>query len=153
MPRIRGDIVIAQPVEIVFDFVADERNEPRFNPRMVRVDKVTEGPIASGTRFAALLRAGRRTAAMEVEYTAFERPAFLAATTRMASGEIDGRLTFQPIPAGTRMSWDRDMRPRGGLRLLGPLVALMGSRQERAIWSALKRRLERPAAVTPGVPV
>jgi uncharacterized protein YndB with AHSA1/START domain len=32
--RIDGEIVIAAPVEQVFDMVADERNEPRYNPRM-----------------------------------------------------------------------------------------------------------------------
>jgi hypothetical protein len=149
MPRIRGHIVIAQPVEVVFDFVADERNEPSFNPRMVRADKVTEGPIGSGTRFAALLRTGRRTAALEIEYTAFERPAVLASTSRMSSGDIVGRLTFEPIPGGTRMSWDWEVRLRGVPRLLGPLVALMGSRQERRIWSGLKQRLEASAAASP----
>jgi hypothetical protein len=29
--RIAGDIVIRRPVEEVFDVVADERNEPRYN--------------------------------------------------------------------------------------------------------------------------
>ena len=32
MVRIEGEIVIKRPVEEVFDFVADERNEPRYNP-------------------------------------------------------------------------------------------------------------------------
>jgi hypothetical protein len=32
MPRIMGDIVIDRPVEDVFHFVADERNEPTYNP-------------------------------------------------------------------------------------------------------------------------
>jgi hypothetical protein len=34
------------------------------------------------------------------------------------------------------------MRPRGVLRLMSPPVARMGERQERTIWSALKRHLE-----------
>ena len=35
MARIDGEIVINRPVEEVFDFAADERNEPRYNPRML----------------------------------------------------------------------------------------------------------------------
>ena len=35
MPRIEGELLIERPVEVVFDFVADERNEPYFNPRML----------------------------------------------------------------------------------------------------------------------
>ena len=37
MTVIDGEIVIERPVEDVFDFVADERNEPRFNSRIPRV--------------------------------------------------------------------------------------------------------------------
>jgi hypothetical protein len=36
MARIEGDIVIARPVEAVFDYVADQSNEPQYNPQMVR---------------------------------------------------------------------------------------------------------------------
>jgi hypothetical protein len=32
MADINGEIIIHRPVEEVFDFVADERNEPRYNP-------------------------------------------------------------------------------------------------------------------------
>jgi hypothetical protein len=32
MTRLEGEIVIDRPPEVVFDFVADERNEPQFNP-------------------------------------------------------------------------------------------------------------------------
>jgi uncharacterized protein YndB with AHSA1/START domain len=36
MVRVAGDILIGRSVEAVFDFVADERNEPRYNPRLGR---------------------------------------------------------------------------------------------------------------------
>jgi len=32
--RIEGEIIIKRTVEEVFDFCADESNEPRYNPRM-----------------------------------------------------------------------------------------------------------------------
>ena len=41
MTVIDGEIVIERPVGDVFDFVADERNEPRFNSRMSRVELAT----------------------------------------------------------------------------------------------------------------
>jgi len=43
MAVIEGEVVIGRPVEVVFDYVADQRNEPRYNPRMVRAEKVTRG--------------------------------------------------------------------------------------------------------------
>ena len=53
MVHIAGEIVIDRAPDEVFDFVADERNEPRFNPRMLRAEQVSEGPIGLGTRFRA----------------------------------------------------------------------------------------------------
>ena len=51
--RIEGEIIINRPVEEVFDFVADERNEPRHNPQMIRAEQISDGPIGLGTRFRA----------------------------------------------------------------------------------------------------
>ena len=35
MAPIRGEVLIRRPVEEIFDFVADERNEPSYNPDML----------------------------------------------------------------------------------------------------------------------
>jgi hypothetical protein len=36
MSRVDGDIVIDRPLEAVFDYVADQSNQPQYNPQMVR---------------------------------------------------------------------------------------------------------------------
>jgi hypothetical protein len=40
------------------------------------------------------------------------------------------------------MRWQWELAPRGLLKLLSPLIAHMGERQEQTIWSNLKRLLE-----------
>jgi hypothetical protein len=40
------------------------------------------------------------------------------------------------------MSWDWQVRPKGWVRMLGPLVAALGGRMERRIWTGLKHQLE-----------
>ena len=84
MTRITGEIVIDAPADVVFDFVADQRNEPAYNPHMVRSAKVTPGPVGKGTQFRSAVRSGSRVAEMAIEYTGFQRPSRLASTTRMA---------------------------------------------------------------------
>ena len=39
MFQVEGEIIIKRPPEEVFDFVADERNEPRYNPHMRRAER------------------------------------------------------------------------------------------------------------------
>jgi carbon monoxide dehydrogenase subunit G len=147
MMNIEGEIVIGRPIDVVFDFVADERNEPTFNPRLLRAEQITEGPIGKGTRFKAATRSMGRTVDMVIEFTAYERPTRLVSTTSMSSADIRGTLTFEPDPAGTRMSWSWDVKPRGAVKLLAPLIARTGKHQEEAIWTNLKQHLE--AAPTP----
>jgi Polyketide cyclase / dehydrase and lipid transport len=142
MARVEGEIIINRPVEVVFDFVADERNEPRYNPRMVRAEKISEGPIAPGARFRTQLKTAGRTMPMVVEFTDFDRPRRLGSVTRSSMMETTGGLTFESIPAGTRVCWSWDVRPRGAMKLMAPLVGPIGRRQERGIWGGLKRLLE-----------
>jgi len=144
--HIEGEIIIARPPEIVFDFVADERNEPRFNPQMLRAEQITPGPIGLGTRFRAETASRGRTLGMVIEFTTFERPRRLASSTHMSGMDVQGTLTFDPVPKGTRMRWQWELAPRGFVRLLTPLVGPMGRRQEEAIWAGLKRVLEEQEA-------
>lgn len=142
MARIEGEIVINRPVDEVFDFVADERNEPRYNPRIRSAEKLSPGPIGHGTRFRAEFAPGRRPVAMTIELTGYQRPRRLASWTRLPRMDIRGALTFDPVPGGTRMRWSWDAEPRGVLKLTSPMVARIGRRQERDIWANLKRLLE-----------
>ena len=40
------------------------------------------------------------------------------------------------------MSWSWELQPHGALRLMSPLVARMGRKQEQRIWTGLKHLLE-----------
>lgn len=144
MVHIEGEIIINRPVETVFDFVADERNEPRYNPRMARADKVSDGPIGPGTRFRAETASMGRTSEMIIEVTAYDRPRRLASSTHMSAMDIHGTLTFDVVGDGTRMRWAWDVKPRGVFKLMTPLIGPMGKRQEERIWASLKHYLEAP---------
>jgi hypothetical protein len=140
--RIEGQVMINRPVAEVFDFVADERNEPQYNPRLHNVEQTTPGAIGLGTQFRAETIQRGRCVPMVIEFTAYERPRLLGSATHLASMDIQGDLTFESVPKGTQMRWSWDLKPHGLLKLLTPLVTCMGRNQERAIWSSLKRILE-----------
>ena len=128
MTRITGEIVIDAPADVVFDFVADQRNEPAYNPHMVRSAKVTPGPVGKDTQFRSAVRSRGRLAEMAIEYTGFQRPSRLASTTRMAQAEFSGTLTFEPADAGTRLRWSWDARFTWPLRLVAPVLSRSRSR-------------------------
>jgi hypothetical protein len=148
MARIDGEIVIDRPVDVVFDYVADQSNEPQYNSRMVRAEKISPGPVGKGTRFRAAAASMGRTAEMLIECTGYDRPTRLASATTMHQADISYTLTFEPAASGTRMRWSGQVRPKGAFKLLGPLITWLGRHQEQRIWANLKQHLEATPAQT-----
>lgn len=142
MSRIRGSIEIARPPEVVFDTVADQANEIRYNAAMSDSVKLTDGPIGVGTRFRATMGRARKPLHLLTEYTAYERPRRLASRSTMAGAVAEGEVRCEPIPAGTLFSWDWQISVTGVGRLAAPLIGMIGRRQERRIWAGLQRMLE-----------
>lgn len=142
MTHVDGQIMIHRPVDEVFDFVADERNEPRYNPQMRYAEQTSAGPIGVGTTFRAVSMSRGRPVMMTIAFTEYQRPLRLSSATHLSTMDIQGTLTFGPVPEGTRMRWSWNLQPRGMLKLMTPVIALIGRRQERTIWTGLKRYLE-----------
>ena len=145
--RIAGRIVINRPVEEVFDVVADECNEPRYNPRMTRAERISTGPVGLGSRYHAETRSMGRTIEMDIQNTGYQRPSVLASSTHLSAMDIHGTVTFDSVAEGTLLTWAWDVQPKGAFKLLGPITARMGRSQEQAIWTGLKDFMEaQPAA-------
>ncbi|HYN29162.1 MAG TPA: SRPBCC family protein [Dermatophilaceae bacterium] len=142
MSRVRGSLEIARPVEIVFDVVADQRNEPSYNPTMTESTKVTPGPVGAGTRFDATVMSRGTPLRVTIEYTSFERPHRIDSSSVMGGATMQGHVQCDPTPAGTRFSWDWVVTVTGPARFAGPLIGLIGRRRERTIWTGLKLHLE-----------
>ena len=69
MIYIKGDIVIDRPVEEVFDYVADESHEPRYNAQMRLAERISDGPIGVGTQYRVEVVIGGRPVSMGIEFT------------------------------------------------------------------------------------
>lgn len=142
MTHIAGAVVIDAPVDEVFDLVADERNEPRYNPRIARVDKVSPGPVGAGARFVAVPKGMGPKGKMTLTIVEYDRPHRLRNAVRSALMQVDGTLTFEETDGGTRLRWEWDMRLLGPMRLLSPMLAIIGPSWERRNWLDLKAYME-----------
>jgi uncharacterized protein YndB with AHSA1/START domain len=138
---VRGEIVINRPIDEVFDYVADERNEPNYNPQMTLAEMVTQEPIGVGSKFHCVM-AGARATDVAVEFTEFVRPSRLGSTSHISNMDINGTLLFESQGQSTNLKWLWNIKPHGFLKLLGPMVHRMGERQELAIWTGLKKVME-----------
>jgi uncharacterized membrane protein len=142
MPRIEREIIINQPVDEVFDFMADGCNEPQYNPHMLRAEQMSAGPIGRGTQFRTEVTTRGRSMEMVYEITAYERPQRLAARTIKGPIAVQGTETFAPVPGGTRFRWVMKMKPRGVFKLLAPLIARGFGKSLDTLLANIKRLLE-----------
>ena len=60
--------------------------------------------------------------------------------------DIHSSLAFEPVGEATRMPWSSQLEPRGGFKLMTPILAPVGRRQAERIWRNLKRVVEEPHA-------
>lgn len=142
MSRVRGSIEIARGAEEVFDVVADQRNEVHYNPEMTVAVKVTDGPVGVGTTFRATVLSRGKPVEMTIECTGFDRPRRFATRSVMAGAVAEGEVRCDPVLGGTLFSWDWRVSVSDPARIAGPLIGVIGRRQERRIWTGLKRMLE-----------
>jgi len=74
---IYNEITINRPIEEVFSFLSDFENLPKWNYYVVKVSKITEGPIAKGSVFHQV----RKTDAQDFKIIEFEFPKVVAIET------------------------------------------------------------------------
>ena len=149
MVRVAGETRVGQPPEVVFDFVADERN--LYDPQIQHAELLTGEPVGVGSRFRSVGTSFGRPVEMIVEITEHQRSGRLATTTRLSWMDIHSTLTFEPDgSASTRMRWTSELRPRGPLRILAPLLVLFARQQTARIWAGLQDRLDDPRPPTHG---
>lgn len=139
MARMSGQVLIRRSAQEVFDAVLDE---PSWNPAMTSAQWLTPPPVQAGSRLRAVM--GGRLA-MQVEFTAVQRPRLVASRTQSSMMTTDGAVTISPRAQGTVLSWDWDYQLRGAARLLAPFFVPFAGRWERRNWERLRDMLEQPA--------
>jgi carbon monoxide dehydrogenase subunit G len=152
MARIRRELSVACTPQAAFDFLVDGRNEARWNPAN-RTEQATEGPIGVGTdfRFTREMMGGRSGVYRVTEY---DRP--LRFTHSTVSGNLPMRFEahhfFEPVGDKTRITWEFEVRPRGPLRLMAPLMARMVGRSLDRFLPRVKSILESAGRTTESRP-
>jgi uncharacterized protein YndB with AHSA1/START domain len=139
MIEAHGQTEITAPIEAVFDYLADARNEPNWLPGAARVAKLTEGPVGLGTRFEGVYA---RAGAVTVELVEFERPHRLTFRAHSRIVEFDDAVQLSEEGGKTRLTARMDARPRGLMRLFEPLMARTMRQQFAGNWHHLKLALE-----------
>jgi hypothetical protein len=145
MARTQTTVRIRRTATVVFQAIQQHAwvNDPAWEPEVIAVRPLDEGGPRVGGRVAMTRRDGGRAHTTTYEITVLEPSRRLA--IRHLDGPMDFALEFRVEPAGeaeTDVTATVDMAPRGALRLLAPLFALMGPRRNARISAAMAAAIE-----------
>lgn len=121
--------VIARPIEDVFAFLADGTNDPKFSPRVLEIQKTTDGPTGVGTVYASTVKDAGVKTKREFEITEFDPPRRIRwkELSKNLVRVPEGGYDLAPEGAGTRVTLSNTLEGRGFGKLIAPL-ALRGAR-------------------------
>ncbi len=141
---IENAVDIAQSPEDVFDYCVDLTRELEWNPKAKRVEKVSAGPIGLGTRYEAEFLKGNPTS---IEFVRFERPIAWDSVgrSRRLDARSEGRIS--ETEEGARLVMRMELRPKGTLRFLLPVLGRFMHKQQERNLAAIRGALEGTGAV------
>jgi uncharacterized protein YndB with AHSA1/START domain len=129
---------IDRPVADVFDVVIHAGDFASWNPTIKTSRQLSPDPIGEGTTFEWDLR-GFGVVRQELqEFEPNERVRIVPHHRSLAGGH---RFTFTDLGGRTRVDHELEMIPKGGYKLLAPMMSMVGKRNLRATANALAERL------------
>ena len=140
MTVLTNSVDIGATPEQVFDYACDMTNELEWNPKIVSMERLDEGPMRIGSTYRAEWPG---SGAAIVEVTALERPERWTSVSRGRGLDIafEGRVARSG--EGSRLTITMDLRPRGLMKLAAPLLARAMQRTESRNLPALRDAIER----------
>ncbi len=120
--EIREVVEVPRPPEVVFPYLAEFQNLTDWDPATVRVVSRSSGPLAVGTAYEVVSAFRGREVDLRYVVTEYDPPHRIVLTGESDSvGAID-EMTFEPIEAGTRVTYVA--RFRFNNRLVGLIAPL-----------------------------
>lgn len=143
MITLREHVEIDRPLAEVFDYVVNVENAPKWQPAVIKVERITDGPIRVGTKFNEVAKMmGRRisTICEITELVTNERFGFKGTST----GPFEYETTYIVEPRGnaTLLSVVGNFRTKGLWRLVEPLIKGEVKKESSQELAAMKRAIE-----------
>jgi carbon monoxide dehydrogenase subunit G len=136
-------IVIARPVERVFDFATDLANVSVLLPGVTKVEMLTDGGMRPGARFRETrgVRGKERSAVIEV--AEHQRPDVHTARSAMLGMSASYRFRFSPDEGGTRVDMEAEVRGNLLWKLFLGALSRMMEKEDGEYLARLKEAMER----------
>ncbi len=142
MTVLREELEVDRSIEEVFAFIADFANSARWDPGVAESRNVTEGPVRIGTRYDLVVLFNDRRLPMTYEVIEYRPPDRVALRGSGSTVNAMDDIRFEATPGGTRIRYTADLRLRGPLRVLEPLVRTRFEETGRRAMAGMRAALD-----------
>ncbi len=144
-----ASIVIKRPIEEVFEYLTDARNNPQWDYGVLEVRQTPESPVGIGTRITEVRKfLGGRKFESESEVVQYEpHTKFTVKNTKPFPVKMS--LIFESTAEGTKVSLKLEAQPGGFMGMAESLIAPYLRRSGESKLGNLKDLLENQAVATP----
>ncbi|MGV9267303.1 SRPBCC family protein [Kitasatospora sp. NPDC003701] len=143
--RFEATVEIDRPVEEVFAYLADGRNDPAFSPRVLEITKTPDGPTAVGTVFTSTVKDAGMKTARRIRITELRAPTTLRWTeiSKNLVTSADGGYDLSAVsPTTTRLRIFNTLEGHGLGKLLVGLALSAARKDAPAFGRRIKTAVE-----------
>jgi uncharacterized protein YndB with AHSA1/START domain len=142
MTRIEHTVTIERPLEEVWDYLMDARNDPVWLSHVVEVGRGADQPMAPGLEFDETIKfLGKR---LPVTMKVTDHEPMRRSSIELVNSPVPGHAgyEFEPVDGGTRLTATLETDAHGFFKLAEPVFARMARRDFAGSFETLKDVLE-----------
>jgi carbon monoxide dehydrogenase subunit G len=143
--RFEATTVIDRPIDAVFAFLVDGENDPKFSPRVQKIEKATDGPPGRGTVYKSTVKDAGMTTQREIELTEVEAPKRIrwAERSKNLVTSAEGGYDLEEAGEGkTSLHVFNELEGHGFGKVLAPLALRSARKGADEFAASIKRAVE-----------
>ena len=121
MVHVEKTITVSSSIQDSFDFVADFRNLPKWNPNDESVELLTEGPLRIGSVFRIKTSINNRSLVLDYKIIEWGSPLRASFSTESKLFNAVDSVFLSAGREGTEITYAGDFEFKGFVRLIGPI--------------------------------
>ncbi|KAB2333133.1 hypothetical protein F7731_16475 [Cytobacillus depressus] len=113
MAEFRSSVIINKPIAEVFQYITSMENTPEIMPNVVKMEKLTEGPIGKGTKFKETRSVRGKKVNAEIEMVGFKQDHSFTTRSNSNGLIVEYAYAFHEIEEGTQVELDAFVKTSG----------------------------------------
>lgn len=143
MADFKSSVIIERPIKEVFEYMIGMENVSEIMPNVVKMEKITDGPLQPGTKFMETRMIRGREMQNEIELIEYQENRSYATKSEINGLGTIYRYDFQEIEEGTQVQFEAEVQTKGlWMKLTKKFIVDMIKKEDGFQLKYLKEEME-----------